>query len=204
MSLFDDGPTHITAGARVNLDRCHVPPQKVIEHARNLGRIGNGTTDVAMYRRLAIQQRAARKDPGTRRGMGRGEACHQGRGHNLIPRAANTRYSGREIKRQDLVARDMGKIQHMHQMHVRSDQPRQRELSSSVDVQGIGRRVRGLVGWSYRDNLFSADHDCAIRKHFAGLGVEHRASFDAKRRFARTRCACQGQPQQGRRAAPQR
>ena len=78
----------------VNLDRCHAPLEKVIEHAGNLCRISNRPADVKMYRRRAVQQRAARKDTGTRRGMSRREARNQGCRHNLIAGAADTGYSG--------------------------------------------------------------------------------------------------------------
>jgi len=87
--------------------------------------------------------------------MGRGEACHQGRGHSFITRAANTRYSGGEIERQDLVTRDVGKVHHVHQVHVRVYQPWQRELSLSVDVQGIAGTTVPSSDAVYRDNLFS-------------------------------------------------
>ena len=114
---------------------------KIVEHAGHLARLGDRAADVAMDRRLAVQQRAAREDPRTRLGMRRGETCHERFGHDLVAGAANARHAGGQIQRQDLVARHVGKVQHVHHVHVRVDQPGHGELAARVDPHGIGGHI---------------------------------------------------------------
>src|SRR6185369_12143481 len=116
MRFVDDRFPDLRSCSRVDLDRPDAPPLQVIQNGGDLRRVRNGATHIAMDWRITVQKRAASEYSGTRIRMRFGEPLDESCGNDLITRAADRSHPGSQIQRQDLVARNMCKVQHMDEM----------------------------------------------------------------------------------------
>ena len=81
----------------------------LVEHRRHLRGVGDRPADVAVDRRIGVEQRAAREHARRRFRMRRREPRDQRRRDDLVARAADRRHARRQVQRQGLRRRSRGR-----------------------------------------------------------------------------------------------
>jgi len=133
-------------------------PRHLIHELRDFGHVGHRAADVAMKRRVSVDQRAAPKD--TRRLLGErlGEPRHQRFRHDLIADVPDRGHTRGHEQREDLVARHFARVRNVYQvdepcqnlaLHYRSDPPGSVAMSQAPLPRPSPQKGRGRTVTSF-------------------------------------------------------
>src|SRR2546430_8205902 len=161
MAFLDDLMCHLRRTTRVDLERRYSPLLHVLDEGGYLLRATKWPSDVAMNRRITVDQRARQENSGRDRGMLHRVTLYEPRGSYGVAGVPDRRDALGQVIRQEFVASNLGPVEHRDHVGMCVNQSRDNVPTTGLNHVCL-RRNADLSGRADRKDPLVANQNCLV------------------------------------------